>query len=137
LRPPALDELGLVSAIREQAAQYTVTNGLHVSVIAPENYWPALPAAVEVAAYRIALEALTNVARHAQASSCEVRIACDGALTLEIIDNGIGLSSTPHSGVGLQSMRERAAELGGACIIESVVGDGGTRVFAQLPLPAI
>ncbi len=135
LRPPALDELGLVSAIREQAAQYNAINGLHVSVIAPENQWPLLPAAVEVAAYRIVMEALTNVARHAHASNCQVRIVYDGALTLEIVDDGIGVSSTPHAGVGLQSMRERAAELGGACIVESMAGNGGTRVFARLPLP--
>ncbi len=135
LRPPALDELGIVSAIREQAAQYNAANGLQVSVIAPEEHWPTLPAAVEVAAYRIVMEALTNVARHANASRCQVRIACDGVLTLEIVDDGIGVSSTPHAGVGLQSMRERAAELGGACIVESVAGNGGTRVFARLPLP--
>src|SRR6185437_9418136 len=74
LRPPTLDELGLIGAIRERATQYSFGNdGLHVTVNAPDHL-PALPAAVEVAAYRIAQEALTNVTRHAQAHTCQLRI---------------------------------------------------------------
>ncbi len=72
LRPPALDELGLTGAVRESAAQYG-TNRLNISIEAPERL-PALPAAVEVAAYRIVQEALTNVVRHAHASSCLIRL---------------------------------------------------------------
>jgi two-component system NarL family sensor kinase len=132
LRPPALDELGLVSAIREQAAQYNVANGLRVSVIA-ENELPALPAAVEVAAYRIVLEALTNAVRHSHAHHCEIRMALGDALQIEIIDDGIGIAPTHRAGVGLASMRERAAELGGTCVVESLPG-GGTRVIARLPV---
>jgi signal transduction histidine kinase len=132
LRPPALDELGLVSALREQAMQYRHLNGVQVAIEAPPQL-PALPAAVEVAAYRIVLEALTNVARHAQAQTCCVRLALADALSIEVIDDGLGLPSQPQVGIGLASMRERAAELGGTCVI-STGATGGTRVLAQLPL---
>jgi len=132
LRPPALDELGLVSALREYAARDVSVNGLRVSVEAPEHL-PALPAAVEVAAYRIALEALTNVAHHAQAHQCVIRLLLADALQLEIIDDGLGLPADRPAGVGLHSMRERAAELGGTCAIGPGLG-GGTRVVARLPL---
>lgn len=131
LRPPALDELGLVSALRQYAARNSV-NGLHVSVQAPEAL-PPLPAAVEVAAYRIALEALTNVARHARAHTCVIRLAVDEALHVEITDDGDGLPENYQAGVGMMSMRERALELGGECVIESMPA-GGTRVSARLPL---
>lgn len=132
LRPPALDELGLGLAIREQAAQYS-TNGLGVRVEAPERL-PPLPAAVEVAAYLIVQEALTNVVRHAQARQCEVRLTVEGDLHLEIEDDGVGLPASRHAGVGLHSMNERAEELGGRCMIESVP-NGGTIVTVRLPLP--
>jgi signal transduction histidine kinase len=133
LRPPALDELGLVGAIREIAAQYT-RNGLRVSVEAPEEL-PLLPAAVEVAAYRIAQEALTNVARHATASECVVSVALDraaGALNVEIQDDGSGIPPRRARGVGLSSMRERAGELGGGFVVESPA-TGGTFVRATMP----
>jgi two-component system, NarL family, sensor kinase len=133
LRPPALDEFGLVPALREQAAHLNgAADGLVVSMQAP-NELPALPAAVEVAAYRITLEALTNVARHAHARSCTVSLMVDGALELVVVDDGLGLSSEHRAGVGLASMRERAAELGGTCSVERLPA-GGTRVRAQLPL---
>jgi two-component system NarL family sensor kinase len=133
LRPPSLDEFGLVPALREQAAQLTgAADGLVVSMEA-SNERPALPAAVEVAAYRITLEALTNVARHAHARSCTVSLMVDGALELEIVDDGLGLPRDHRAGVGLASMRERAAELGGACSVERLPA-GGTRVRAHLPL---
>jgi signal transduction histidine kinase len=132
LRPPALDELGLVSALREQAIQYSQFNGLHVSLEAPERL-PELSAAVEVAAYRIALEALTNVARHAQAHTCHIRLSCANGLDLEIVDDGLGLPKGHRTGVGMSSMRERAAELGGSCVIEARA-TAGTRVWTHLPL---
>jgi signal transduction histidine kinase len=121
LRPPVLDELGLVQAIRHQALQCE-GEGLCVSVEAPDEL-PLLPAAVEVAAYRIVQEALTNVVRHAHASCCDVRLAIQQLplgtwLTIDVIDDGRGLSANGHCGVGLSSMRERAVELGGACTIE-------------------
>ena len=95
---------------------------------------PSLPAAVEVAAFRIALEALTNVVRHAHARTCHIRLELTDALQLEISDDGTGLPDSLRSGVGLTSMRERAAELGGECRIESDPA-GGTRVLARLPVP--
>jgi signal transduction histidine kinase len=133
LRPPALDDLGLLGAIGETAAQYSA-NGLRVSVDAPGQL-PPLPAAVEAATYRIAQEALTNVVRHAHASECVVRLALDEAvetLHLEIKDDGRGLPPERRRGVGVASMRERAAELGGHCVVESL-SVGGTRVRASLP----
>jgi signal transduction histidine kinase len=135
LRPPALDELGLVGAIRARAVQYSAktTAGLQVRVEVPSDL-PPLPAAVEVAAYRIAEEALANVVRHAQARTCVVCLSLDDALRLEIWDDGVGLPAERHMGVGLLSLRERAAELGGSCVVEPVP-TGGTRVGARLPLP--
>ncbi len=134
LRPPALDELGLIPAIQEQAVSYGQT-GLSVSLEAPETL-PPLPAAVEVAAYRIVQEALTNIVRHARTRSCRVRISIGEKLQLEIADDGIGLPEDRRTGVGLSSMRERAAELGGTCTVEPSGPAGGTRVLACLPLPA-
>ncbi|MDP9354836.1 MAG: sensor histidine kinase [Chloroflexota bacterium] len=131
LRLPALDELGLVGAIREHAARWG--DAPRVTVAAPDPL-PPLPAAVEVAAYRIALEALTNVARHAGARECHVRLAFAGeVLELEIADDGRGITPDARRGAGLQSMRERVEELGGKCAIEPLPG-GGTRVTARLPL---
>jgi two-component system NarL family sensor kinase len=92
-----------------------------------------LPAAVEVAAFRIATEALTNVARHASATSCRVAIARDGGLEVEVRDNGRGLPAQIVPGVGLSSIRERTAELGGACTIAREPS-GGTIVRARLPV---
>ena len=133
LRPPVLDELGLVSAIGEHIGRYNQPNGLRVSINAPDRL-PLLPAAVEVAAYHIALEALTNVARHANARTCRIRLWLESGLCLEIIDDGDGMPMDKHAGVGLTSMRERAAELGGEFKIEPGIGHG-TRVWARLPLP--
>jgi two-component system NarL family sensor kinase len=106
---------------------------LQVEIDAPEEL-PPLPAAVEVAAYRIAQEALTNVVHHAQAQHCLVRLQMSDALIVEIMDDGVGLTNgRMNGGVGLLSMRERALELGGTCLIEPAPG-GGTRVLATLPL---
>ncbi len=167
LRPPALDELGLAAAVRSQAGRWSTvgeqsdgsqdgyqvgdsepeedsTMPLQMVVEAPETF-PPLPAAVEVAAYRIIQEALANVAHHAQASCCVVRLTLDNgetagamvdpSLRVEIIDDGQGLNGRGResSGLGLLSMRERAEELGGTCIISSLP-DGGTRVRAILPV---
>jgi signal transduction histidine kinase len=136
LRPPALDELGLVMALREGAMQYNQQgiNGLNITFDAPENL-PPLPAAVEVAAYRIAQEALTNVVRHAEARTCRVRLRLDeslGLLCVEVQDDGKGLLIQRRAGVGLHSMRERAEELGGTLTITSL-STGGTSVLARLP----
>lgn len=130
LRPPALDELGILLAIREQASQFS-TGGLQVIVDAP-NHIPVLPAAVEVATYRIVMEALTNVERHAHARLCRIRISVDERVNIEVVDDGVGLPANHHPGVGIASMRERVTELGGSCKIESTA-EGGTRVLASLP----
>ena len=155
LRPPALDDLGLVPAVREQAANHGLLvdslpgkagekasseDGPVFSVEAPAHV-PPLPAAVEVACFRIAQEAMTNVARHARAHTCRVRFSLKGeearneALEVEIVDDGVGVSGERRAGVGMTSMRERAAELGGTCVVEPGPA-GGTRVLARLPLPA-
>ncbi len=140
LRPPALDELGLVGAIQAQAGHLGPEPALAVAAAGP---LPELPAAVEVAAYRIAVEAMTNAARHAHAQACHVRLADTGetgpgrrALEIEITDDGRGLPARIRPGIGLQSMRERAAEVGGTCVVETGP-TGGTRVFARLPLDGL
>ena len=105
---------------------------MQVSIEAPDPM-PALPAAIEVAVYRIVLEAVTNVGRHAGAHTCRIHLSIDSTLCLTIEDDGRGLSSSYVPGVGLSSMRERATELGGTCKIERR-NPGGTRVRVQLPL---
>lgn len=142
LQPPALNELGLVGAIREYAASANcgalLHTGLRVQVEAPAAGLPPLPAAVEVAAYRIASEALTNVTRHAGARHCLVSLALadgGGYLHLTVSDDGAGLPATFKPGLGLHSMRERAEELGGTFQIESLP-EGGVHVATKLPLSA-
>jgi signal transduction histidine kinase len=135
LRPPALDELGLETAIREAAAAYQ-RSGLKIEVTTKGSL-PQLPAAVEVAAYRISQEAITNVSRHAKAQNCEVALDLvhDGdlaCLSIEVSDDGIGLHDDKPTGVGLHSMRERAEELGGRFEIHTGTKEG-TRVSALLP----
>jgi signal transduction histidine kinase len=135
LRPSALDELGLVAALRERAEQYSggAQTSLRVTVEAPAAL-SALPAAVEVAAYRIIQEALANVVRHASACTCAVRLVLlDGNLHINVVDDGVGLPPLPRVGIGLRSMQERAAEIGGACTVEPATPTG-TRVSACLPL---
>ena len=139
LRPPALDQLGLVTALRQRAADHAVGvrpgggRGLAWTVEADADVEP-LPAAVEVAAYRIAMEAVTNAERHSDADACTVRLRRDdGVLQVLIRDTGSGLAATPGVGVGLTSMKERAEELGGSCTVTSGPGTG-TVVEARLPL---
>ncbi len=136
LRPPVLDELGLLSAIREYISEYQGAGDLKITLTAPETL-PHLPAAVEVAAYRIVLEAFANVVHHAQATSCEITIQIEeqsaGFLfCVELKDNGQGMHENRHAGVGMVSMRERTAELGGSLTIKSRAVSG-TLVRACLP----
>ncbi|MFF5243162.1 histidine kinase [Streptosporangium sp. NPDC000095] len=130
LRPPTLDELGLAGAVRALAQE----GGPRVAVEI-EGDLSDLPAAAEVAAYRIAQEGLTNIRKHAGASSAVISLRRGESLVVRVQDDGSGLPSGPRTGVGLLSMRERAAELGGTCVIESAP-EGGTVVEAVLPIPS-
>ncbi len=135
LRPPVLDGLGLVGALREYADSVGAPDGsgLHLTVQAPASIEP-LPAAVEVAAYRIATESLTNVIRHARATLATLVIAVhDGELRMEIDDNGPATAPWP-AGVGLNSMSERAALLGGR--LTAGPGASGGHVAVAIPLGA-
>jgi signal transduction histidine kinase len=138
LRPPSLDDLGLRAAIQTHIDQWSVSrHGLGISLETSPQELPRFSAAVEVAAYRIVLEALTNVINHAKAQKCVVKISVpedeNGTLTLEINDDGEGLPNEISSGVGLTSMRERVEELGGSFSIESSQIKG-TRLLAQIPI---
>jgi signal transduction histidine kinase len=130
LRPAALDELGLVGALREEGSRF---EPITVTVDAPD-FIPALPSSVEVAAYRIADEALANVVRHSDAKLASVRLtANDGTLEMIITDDGS--PTAPWSpGLGLTSIQTRASEVGGAC--EAGPTAQGGRVVAVLPLRA-
>jgi signal transduction histidine kinase len=130
-----VDELGLVGALHRLAETIGADgSGPRITVDVPPSM-PTLPAAVEVAAYRIVQEALTNVVRHARATTCTVRLALEsGGLSVAITDDGRGLPRDPVAGVGLSSMRERAAEMGGTCVVQDAAA-GGTQVLAGLPLP--
>jgi signal transduction histidine kinase len=135
LRPPAIDEVGLVGALRLAADRLDAPGAPDVSVEAAGPL-PALPAAVEVAAYRIGTEALTNAVRHAAAARCSIQLISGEDLMVVVEDDGRGLPGEPRAGLGLASMHERAAELGGECRIEPRPG-GGTRVIARLPLTIV
>lgn len=133
LRPPAIDEVGLLAAIRQRAA--ALSGDVLIEVTGPEPM-PPLPAAVEVAAFRIASEAMANVARHAGATRCRVELEVNGRFELSIADNGRGAEvgrQTTTRGTGWVSMRERAAELGGSCTISSGP-EGGLVVRARVPV---
>jgi signal transduction histidine kinase len=132
LRPPALDELGLVGALRERGGRlFPDPARLQIDGDDPAE----LPAAVEVAAYRIAVEAMANAARHGGAGWCGVRIARrEGELEVVVEDDGPGFPDGFRSGVGLTAMRERAAELRGSCTL-GASARGGAAVTARLPLP--
>jgi two-component system, NarL family, sensor kinase len=143
LRPPALDQLGLVPAIREHidilATRLRSDEDSPAKILFGFEHFGdlvSLPAIVEVAAYRIVCEALTNVVRHSAASSCTVTLARDHqfkGLRVEIVDDGVGISGVRGRGVGLGSMRERAAELGGTLVLDAPP-EGGTRIVARLPI---
>lgn len=132
LRPPSLDQLGFVEAIRDLASRYESRLRMSLQLTIDGD---TLPAGVEVAVYRILDEALTNVIRHANADRCDICLCLeDGALRLEIADNGLGLTMPARAGVGLTSMRERAEELGG-CFATGPNVPRGTRIAVTLPLP--
>lgn len=132
LRPPMLDEFGLIGALRHVVS---TTDGLTRNLDVPETL-PVLPAALEVAIYRVAAEALHNMVRHAHATHCTMKLEVNETnLTLTVMDNGCGLPATYLPGIGHQSMYERAAELGGTLTILATP-TGGTSVIATFPLKA-
>lgn len=130
LRPPLLDELGLVGALRD-ALQQDAALMTELRLLTP---LPELPAALEVAIYRIVQEALHNVRQHAAATHCTVTLArVDGQIELRVCDNGVGLPAALHHGVGLNSIRQRAEELGGHSVLQNGP-DGGAQLAVRLPL---
>ena len=133
LRPAALDELGLIGALGEQVDRFS-RQGLSIRLHAPAAL-PVLPAAVEVASYRIITEALTNVVRHAHAHQVAITVDVDGDLCLAVRDDGATNSTNGNGwrpGLGMQSMVERAVELGGT--LQAGPTQAGGRVEARLPL---
>ncbi|WP_223590316.1 sensor histidine kinase [Neobacillus bataviensis] len=150
LRPPTLDEMGLIGAIHERIKELSLPNQdnqnrnqpnqLSFQLNAPGKL-PDLPAAVEVAAYRIATEAIVNVLRHSRANNCTITISFldrnEQGLQLMIEDDGKGIptkiKSSHKGGIGIGSMRERAVELGGKFHIEHAP-TGGTIIFVFLPV---
>jgi two-component system NarL family sensor kinase len=133
LRPASLDELGLLGALGEQVDRFG-RQGLSVTLLAPPAL-PVLPAAVEVAAYRIVTEALANVARHAHARRATVTVSVDDGFCLDVQDDGTASTANGNGwqpGVGLVSMTERVAEVGGT--LQAGPTPTGGRVQASLPL---
>jgi NarL family two-component system sensor histidine kinase LiaS len=135
LRPLELQDKGLPIALQEYVTTWSrqrgITADLHISDV------DALPPALEEALWRVAQEALSNIARHSQASRVEVSLACEpGKIILSITDNGQGFarSTVSDSSVGLHSMQERIQALAGTLTIESKIGEG-TRIIAQCPCP--
>lgn len=133
LRPGVLNELGLEGGLRATAERLSAFGGPEV-IIAVDQL-PPLPAAVEVAAFRVAMEATTNAVRHADARRVEVRVGWADGLRLSVEDDGRGIPSSAAPGVGLRAMAERADELGGWATA-TPVPTGGTRITAWLPAQA-
>lgn len=132
LRPPALDDVGLIGALRQLVEGLSTEGGPQLRIESSDL--GALPAATEVAIYRIVAEGLTNVVRHAQATGAVAAVSrSEGGVLIEIIDDGVGIAAETVAGVGLVSMRERAAELGGRLEISCPDG-GGSAVLARLPV---
>lgn len=133
LRPPALDEIGLVRAVQARAAVLTDRTAGRLRVeVEVDDPLPHLDPETETAAFRIAEEALTNTVRHSGARRVVVRLAqCGGRLEVEVRDDGRGLPAVPSQGVGLESMHRRAEALGGSLAVTS---GAGVRVLARLPV---
>lgn len=131
LRPPELEQLGLFAAVEHTAATLS-TGGVEIDIAAEDT--GGLPAAVEVAAYLVAREALTNALRHGEPRRCAVRLGrVAGGFRLSVSDDGRGLGPSAAPGIGLTSMRERVEELDGKLTIDAGQ-DGGTVVTAWIPL---
>jgi signal transduction histidine kinase len=135
LRPDSLEREGLVAALNRQAAAMRARHRLEVRT---DFYGePALPFEAKEASYRIAQEALHNIAKHAHATRVEIQLcAAQGEIVLELTDDGVGFNpQAVYSGhMGLNSMRERAAQIGGTLEVESQAGQGAT-VRLRIPRP--
>ncbi len=130
LLPPVLDELGLVPAIAELAERHRITGGLDVRVVADEV---AVDANVRQALYGIVAEAVRNVVRHADATTCTITVGIvDEVLVVSVDDDGTGIPEEPTSGIGLSSMRERAVGIGGS--LQMIRRDRGTSVVVRVPV---
>jgi signal transduction histidine kinase len=129
LRPTALDQLGLLDAVAEFTRNFA--DELDIEVSMPTEPLD-LPAAVEVATYRIVTEAVTNVVRHAQAARCWLTITAGDAVDIDVVDDGVGVGGGVPAGVGWTAMRERAAELGGSVQV-TAHDPHGTHVHVRLP----
>jgi PAS domain S-box-containing protein len=133
LRPPILDA-GIVSAIEWQARRFEARSGIPCLVVAPDTPLH-LTDAQAIGLFRVLQEALTNVMRHAQAHSLEVRLTVeDGMLALSVADDGVGVA--PGAGTrsfGVVGMRERVLMLGGTLTLDGTPGNGTTLV-ARIPL---
>jgi signal transduction histidine kinase len=133
LRPLLDREESLGAALRRQAKEFSTVAGFDVTVDISGND-NALPQSHRATLYRIAQEALSNVYRHANATSATVHLACEpNAVELDISDNGAGIEPSTIRGRGLDHMVERASELGGEVTFEVGSGGRGTRVHAMLP----
>ena len=130
LRPTALDDHGLTGALREFALRFDDAVRIDLDLPPSDAH---LPAAVEIATYRITTEALTNVVRHADARSCKVRLVVGEYVDIDITDDGVGLPDVRRSGMGMRAMRERVTALGGTLAVTDVPPHG-TRVHARLPV---
>jgi len=136
LRPAALVEEGLVAALRSRLETVETRAEMDVRLEAPEGI--RLPPAVEEGLYRIAQEALNNALKHSRATNVRVTLSVGGdSVYLAVRDNGQGFDPTAEhiAGLGLTSMRERAAELGGELRIDAAPGKGAL-VWVRLPMPA-
>lgn len=136
LRPTALDDLGLVSGVRVHARNLLEAAGVRLTFEASGFGHRRLPPAVESTAFRVAQEAITNIARHAHASSAVVTMRlAGGTLTLVVEDDGVGFDLTQALGrrAGLLGMQERAGLIGGTLQIDSRPG-GGTRITVTVPV---
>jgi two-component system NarL family sensor kinase len=129
LVPTALDQLGLIGAVAQFARSCEDQIEVHVSL--PSDAIE-LPAAVEVATYRIVTESMTNVLRHARAAQCWLTITAGNTIDIDIVDDGIGLNGHADDGVGLESIRARAEELGGNVDFRTNLPHG-THMHASLP----
>lgn len=134
LRPEALDDLGLESALAVLSERFAERSGLSVRQQVSERL-PVLSSDEELVLYRVAQEALTNVARHSRATEADLALARDdGELTLTVTDNGDGLPAGHSPGAGIRGMRERAALIGATLSIDGNPAGRGCRVRLHVPM---